>query len=110
VRALRVTSMEIPIACSLDTSDARAQLEDWQELFSRVMTHVDRVSLRRFEISLQLDLAELSELVKLAQREKACCPFFDFSLIIDSTMTTFVVEVPDGASPVLDQFIANISQ
>ena len=110
MRAPRVTSMEIPIACSLDASDARAQLDEWQELFARVMTHVDRVSINRFEVSFRPDLAELSELVQLAQREKACCPFFDFSLIINSTTTTFVVEVPDDASPVLDQFIANISQ
>ena len=110
MRAHRVASMEIPIACSLEASDARAQLDEWKELFSNAMTRVDRVAPTRFEVSFRPDLLELSELVQLAQREKACCPFFNFTLIIDSAMTTFVVEVPDDASSVLDQFIANISQ
>jgi hypothetical protein len=50
----------------------------------------------------------LSELVQLAQREKACCPFFDFSLIIDAASTTLVAVVPDDASPVLDEFVVSV--
>jgi hypothetical protein len=100
--------MEIPIACSLDASDARAQLDEWKELFARVVTSVERVSPLRFDALLQPELAELSELVQLAQREKACCPFFDFALIIDCASTKFVVSVPENASSVLDHFVTNV--
>lgn len=106
--ANRVTPMDIPVACSLTASDARAQLDEWKELFARAVTSAERVSPRRFEALLQPELPELSELVQLAQREKACCPFFDFALIIDAASTKFVVSVPDHASSVLDHFVANI--
>ena len=101
--------MEIPIACSLEASDARAQLGEWKEIFARVVTTVERTSPNRFEASLRAQSPGLSDLVHLAQREKACCPFFDFALIIDATSTTFVVEVPDDAASVLDDFVVSIT-
>ena len=42
-------------------------------------------------------------MVGLAQREKACCPFFDFSLDIAADSVTLVVSVPDDGAPLLDQ-------
>jgi hypothetical protein len=101
--------MEIPIACSLDASEARAQLGEWKEIFARVVTRVERTSPSRFEASLRVQSPGMSELVQLAQRETACCPFFDFSLIIDAASTTLVVVVPDDASPVLDEFVVSVS-
>jgi hypothetical protein len=101
--------MEIPIACSLDASEARAQLGEWKEIFALVVTRVERISPSRFEATLREQSAGLSELVQLAQREKTCCPFFDFSLIIGAASTTFVVVVPDDASSVLDEFVMSIS-
>jgi hypothetical protein len=101
--------MEIPIACSLEASNARAQIGEWKDLLAKVMLRVDRVTPHRFEVVLRAELPEVRELVQLAQREKSCCPFFNFTLIIESSLATFVVEVPDDASSVLDDFIATIS-
>jgi hypothetical protein len=102
--------MEIPIACSLDAIDGRAQLGEWKEVFERVMLRVDRITPNRLEVTLRQELAELKELVQLAQREKACCPFFGFALIIGSTSTALVVEVPEGSSKILDDFISNMNE
>ena len=39
----------------------------------------------------------------LAQREKACCPFFTFTIEISADHLALVVEVPDDAIDVLDE-------
>jgi hypothetical protein len=46
----------------------------------------------------------VSEAVELAQREKACCPFFDFSIHVGATACWLVVRVPAEASAVLADF------
>jgi hypothetical protein len=48
-------------------------------------------------------------LIQLAQREKACCVFFDFTLVIDAARVTFVIEVPQEASSILDDILANLA-
>jgi hypothetical protein len=42
----------------------------------------------------------------LAQREKACCPFFEFSLDIGAESLCLRLRVPDDAAPVLDGLLA----
>jgi hypothetical protein len=43
----------------------------------------------------------VSDAVDLAQREKACCPFFEFAIHVDATTCWLVVRVPPEASAVL---------
>jgi hypothetical protein len=52
------------------------------------------------------DLDELPRLVSLAQREKACCQFFDFTFEVEADSIALVIEVPGDAAPVLDEFAA----
>jgi hypothetical protein len=46
----------------------------------------------------------VSEAADLAQREKACCSFFEFSLELEATGWWLVVRVPPEAAPVLAEF------
>jgi hypothetical protein len=90
-----------PIACHLDTESARAQLSEWQALVDGSGT-TERP--RPNELLVRLDRARVAEAVDLAQREKACCAFFDFSLEIDANAIVLHIAVPPEASSVLDLF------
>jgi hypothetical protein len=46
--------------------------------------------------------ADIASIAALAQREKACCPFFTFTIEISADDLTLVVEVPDDAIEVLN--------
>jgi hypothetical protein len=96
--------VKIPIRWSLDAGDARAQLKEWQQLLGRV-DHQDRVSSTRLELS-PLDEFDIAELVQLARREVACCPFFTFTIEIGHERLVLAIEVPDEAVEVLDELIA----
>ena len=93
--------MRIPIACNLEHRDALSQLGEWREL-GRVVDRVARVSPHRLELRLLPD-ADVASITDLAQREKACCPFFAFTVEISAEYLVFVVEVPGDAIDVLDQ-------
>ena len=96
--------MRVPIACSLDASAARSQVDEWRSVLSRTVAEVQRSSPTQVTMTLREDLVGLTELVQLAQREKACCGFFEFELAIDADRARFLVSVPDEATDVLDEF------
>ncbi|SRR6266567_1798132 len=96
--------MEVPIACSLTDSDARAQLGEWRTAMAAAVAATDRRSPTELCLRLRADLGGLADLVRLAQRERACCPFFDFTLQIKATEIALVISVPPDASGVLDMF------
>jgi hypothetical protein len=96
--------MRVPIACTLSESAARNQIGEWRTVVARSVVAVERRSSSSVSMTLQADLVGLTELVKLAQREKACCGFFEFDLAIDADRVRFRVTVPEEASDVLDEF------
>ena len=100
--------MKIPIACTLQPSDARSQLGEWLGVLERVTDHSGRISPNRLEISLIPD-ADIEPLVSLAQREAACCTFFSFAIEIWADRLVLAVEDPDEAVEVLDQLVARIA-
>jgi hypothetical protein len=63
----------------------------------------------RLEIILYADLTNVAALIQLAQREKACCAFFDFTLAISAERVTLVIDVPPVASSILDDLHANLA-
>jgi hypothetical protein len=93
--------VEIPLACTLGPDDARSQLDEWRELLQRVAGRSERPAPNRLELSLIPD-SEIESVVRLAQREAGCCPFFSFSIDIRADRLVLVVEVPDSAVEVLD--------
>ncbi len=94
--------MNIPIACTLQPSDARSQLGEWQELHGRAIGRTERVSPTRLELTL-LPQPDIESIIDLARREVACCPFFSFAIEIHAEHLVLAVNVPDDAIGILDQ-------
>ena len=101
--------MRIPIACTLDEGSARDQVEEWRQTLAGSVAVVERPSPVELHLVLRSDLAGLTEVVRLAQREKRCCAFFDFVLRIEPTAVRLVVSVPSEASTLLDDFTGLLS-
>ena len=89
--------MDIPVACSLTDAAARAQLEEWHRLLGAAVASADQVSPAELSLRLRDDLDQLRALITLAQREKACCPFFDFTIRIEAEAVRLHVCVPEDA-------------
>jgi hypothetical protein len=94
--------VEIPIACTLSETEALTQLGEWTDLLSQLAMGTSRTAPGRLEIILPPDLTNVAALIQLAQREKACCAFFDFTLVINAERVTLVIDVPPDASSMLD--------
>jgi len=99
-------TVQIPVACNLDDQAAFAQLEEWRALLAGPTVTRQRVSPTELALGLSEDPAQLETVVRLARREKACCPFFDFSLRIGADALTLTISVPEEAAALLDQFAA----
>jgi len=100
--------VKIPIACTLAPNDARSQLGEWHDLLRHQAGTSERVSPTRLEIRL-LPGADIGSVVDLAQREAACCAFFEFTLVIRADDVVVAVEVPDDAVEILDQLVSTIA-
>ena len=100
----RLPVVRIPIACTLQPSDARSQLGEWREVLPRVTNSADRVSPTRLELTIKPD-SDIGPLVNLAQREVACCAFFSFSIEIQADRLVLAVEVPEDAVEILDGLV-----
>jgi MerR family transcriptional regulator, copper efflux regulator len=92
---------KIPIACSLTTDDAKVRIDEWSALLK---TH--GVTVERTSSSARLRLRDGAEAIlvaiDLAQREKECCAFFEFRLVILANAVWLEVEVPGDADVTLD--------
>jgi MerR family transcriptional regulator, copper efflux regulator len=100
-----VSCVDQPLACRLDAASARDQLREWRKLLGGGGTTNERLT--PHELFVYLDPSVLADVVDLAQREKACCPFFDFSLRIDADALVLRIAVPPESSVVLDRFVGS---
>jgi hypothetical protein len=96
--------MDVPVACSLTSAAARSQLDEWRGVLGGMVTGQERISPTEVALWLAGDLGALPALVRLAQREKACCPFFDFRVGIEADRVALRVSVPADAAAILDDF------
>ena len=98
--------MRIPVDCHLDDQAATTQLEEWRALLAGPAVTRQRLSPTELALGLAEGPAQLETVVRLAQREKACCPFFDFTLRIGAESLILTISVPEEAAALLDQFAA----
>jgi hypothetical protein len=96
--------VDIPIACSLTPAGARSQLDEWRALLAAAVTGTERPGPAVLSLRLRDDPGQLAAVVALAQREKACCPFFGFALEIGADSVALQVSVPPDAVSILDGF------
>jgi ribosomal protein S19 len=92
--------VEVPIACSLTADQAQDRVTEWRALLG---SGVDRAEIGEAVARLRLveDDQTLVRVVDLAEREQACCPFFDFSIELDHGRRWLRVSVPSDAAGVL---------
>lgn len=95
----------VPIACTLTAVQADDRVGEWRDFLARA---VDERRLEGTVARLRLVSGDdvLFTAVDLAQREKACCGFFSFSIELDSDARWLRVEVPADAARILADLVA----
>ncbi len=96
--------MDVPVTCRLNEATARSQVVKWREALDVSIRAAERISPAELALRLRDDLAGVGDLLRLAQRERECCPFFGFTLQVEPHVITLTVSVPDDAIPILDEF------
>jgi MerR family copper efflux transcriptional regulator len=96
--------VRIPIACTLTSEAAHDRVEEWRRFFASSVTAIQRTSEQEIRLHLGATTHALGDAVDLAQREKRCCPFFEFSILVEATSLWLVVRVPPEAAAVLADF------
>jgi MerR family copper efflux transcriptional regulator len=89
----------VPIACSLPASELRGQLAAWETLLAQAVgrERLDGGVALRFAAAPEL----ASSIAELAVREHACCPFFSFTMRVDSDGLGLEVRAPRDAQDVV---------
>ncbi len=94
---------KVPIACTLNVDAAVDRVAEWKEFLS---TAVDRVDHDRNHATLtMLGIEALVAVTDLAERERVCCSFFQFSIELDGIETRLHIEVPFEAEPILNELL-----
>jgi hypothetical protein len=96
---------QVPIACTLTEEGLDDRVDEWRRFLTTSITTVDAG-----DTSARLLLHDgddvLLRAVDLAEREKACCAFFEFGLALDGGERWLTVAVPDEAAPVLRDLLS----
>lgn len=95
-------TVPVPIICNLNAGAAHRQVDQWHDLLSRASTGTERLAATEVSVRLVDDPDLVASVIALSRREKACCPFFDFALRIETEALTLHVGVPDDAVSLLD--------
>jgi MerR family copper efflux transcriptional regulator len=94
-----------PIACTL-TADAMVdRLAEWRDVFSTMVEKVERQE-NQATLTLSRGPEGLMTVADLAEREKACCSFFEFSIELNGLDVRLHVEVPAEAGPILTELLS----
>jgi hypothetical protein len=90
----------VPIACTLTLEGIVGRVAEWTDFLSTAVEKVDR---DRYHAVLTLKSGSdaLVAGTLLAEREKACCSFFEFSVVTSRRGTQLHIEVPAEAEPIL---------
>jgi hypothetical protein len=94
---------QVPIACTLTANELPNRVDEWKEFVRTCVVEIRRAPGSACLLLVPGDEA-LVAAVSLAQREKECCAFFEFSLTIEREERWLCLTVPDGAAATLDAF------
>ena len=94
----------VAIACTLSAGDATARVAEWQGFLERDVAEIVRTP---GSARLRLEARDDAVLraTDLARREKGCCAFFDFRLVLLPDAVWLEVDAPDQAAPILDELL-----
>jgi hypothetical protein len=94
----------VPIACTLDAGRLPERVAEWQAFTRRSVLQVERDA-HGARLLLANGDDVLVAAASLAQREKECCAFFDFALLLEPEARWLRVTVPAQADAVLASFL-----
>lgn len=98
---------ELPLACSLDTSELPRRLEKMAAIGRTDLLAAD-VDGRRAVLSFRPAARE--RLAAIVAAEAECCPFLDMRLDSGThAVATLAIEAPAGAEPVVQDLVAAFS-
>jgi hypothetical protein len=80
------------------------RLDEWRRFLESSIVEVTMSGDEQLRLRLDLSREVLLAAVDLAQREKSCCRFFEFSIDIKEESCWLVVRVPREAVAVLKEF------
>lgn len=95
----------VPIACTLTAEEVLDRRAEWEGFLSSMVQRVD-CDESHATLTLLGGSEPLLRGADLAEREKACCAFFEFSIELDGSGTRLHVGVPSEAEPVLAGLLA----
>jgi hypothetical protein len=97
-------AMRVPIACTLTAEELPDRIDEWRTFMASSVVDTERPAGTRLRLRLEPSERTLVRAADLAQRERACCGFFDFSIDVQTDALWLVVRVPDEAAGILDDF------
>ena len=97
--------MQIPIVCSLSSTDLAERVDERKDFFTTTVEAVERAY---GSVRLRLARSEpaLAAAASLAEREKECCAFFEFSLELGTDGWWLRIAVPSEAQAILDELVS----
>ena len=95
----------VPIACTLAPNEAEDRGAEWRSFLAQ---NVEELQLDNTVARVRLRPGDqvLITTVDLAEREKACCGFFSFSIELDRSARWLRVEVPVDAAAILAELVS----
>jgi hypothetical protein len=95
----------VPIACTLSEAAAVDRVDEWRDfLRTAVVTTEAGETTGRALLKPGDDV--LLRAVDLAEREKACCAFFEFSVALDDRGRWLTIAVPPDATAILQDLLS----
>jgi hypothetical protein len=92
----------VPIACTLEASDAQARVIEWKEFLESCVVEVQRTpTMARLRLRDQGE--SILAATDLARREKTCCGFLEFRLSLLSDAVWLEIETCLDAELSLDE-------
>jgi hypothetical protein len=85
-----------PIACALTGAQQQARVGEWAAVLTRALGR--RPVPGGLRLTFPTDPALAGQLAGLAAAERACCPFFEFTLELTAAATVLHVHAPAGAA------------
>jgi hypothetical protein len=95
----------VPIACTLSEEAAVDRVDEWRD-FLRTAIVTTEATETEGRVLLKGGDEILLRAVDLAEREKACCAFFEFSIALDDRGRWLTIAVPEDAAPILQGLLS----
>jgi hypothetical protein len=99
----------VPIACALTADAMIDRRADWGDVFSTLVEKVERHE-NQATLTLARGPEGLMTVAHLAEREKACCSFFEFSIRVEGIDACLHIEVPAEADQILTGLLSLVPE